>query len=490
MNAHSMTTRSIKNGSNNMDKFVNELYAWLKINMEAQKHLSYHGMMIRLKSVINVAKMINDGFEHVFHKFVAKSIEQTGKLMSTTYFKMYEMLTESKNAHLKEYIVGENEILNIKKMALKLINPCRKSLNIVFKLIQKFVESDISRVCYINNYHNIKNIQSQLENKYRLRKITAICYAEDDQVDDLSDSDYNPAEDLVKKFNRINKVVNSVINKCNNESDNESDSDYEYDSSSDYDPEDDADDVDDEFEFDDDDYAEESEEDDDDYEDDSVDEEDAQFVSDYYNDPDYKFIKKVKKTSDNDDDYEEEDDADDVDDEFNFNDDDYAEETEEDDDDYEDEESQNLEDKQFLDEYYNDPDYEEDKKANKNSDDDSEYDPADDADDESVDDEFEFDDDDYAEEDDDDYEETEIDEKEDAQFVSDYYNDPDYEEEEDIEDCSVVNDDIQLEGGINYDEDSESVEEIDYSEYERNIVYNYKNNKLENIEFKMYEKGM
>ena len=407
MNAHSMTTRSIKNGSNNMDKFVNELHALLKINMEAQKHLSYHGMMIRLKSVIRVAKMINDDFEHVFHKFVARSIQQTGKLMSTMYFKMYEMLTESKNAHLKEYIIGENQVLNIKKMALKLINPCRKSLNIVFKLIQKFVESDISRVCYINNYHNIKNIQSQLENKYRLRKITAICYAEDDQVDDLSDSDYNPAEDLVKKFNRINK--------CNNDSD----SDYEDDNDSDYDPEDDTDDVDDEFHFDDDDYAEE---------------------------------------------------------------------TEEDDDDYEDEESQNLEDKQFLDDYYNDPDYEEDKKAKKNSDDDSEYDPADDADAESVDDELEFDDDDYAEEteeDDDDYEETEIDEKEDVQFVNDYYNDPDYEEEKD--DCSVVNDDIQLEGGVNYDEDHE---DKDFSEYEKNIVYNYKNNKLENVEFKMYEIGM
>ena len=480
MNAHSMTTRSIKNGSNNMDKFVNELHALLKINMEAQKHLSYHGMMIRLKSVIRVAKMINDDFEHVFHKFVARSIQQTGKLMSTMYFKMYEMLTESKNAHLKEYIIGENQVLNIKKMALKLINPCRKSLNIVFKLIQKFVESDISRVCYINNYHNIKNIQSQLENKYRLRKITAICYAEDDQVDDLSDSDYNPAEDLVKKFNRINK--------CNNDSD----SDYEDDNDSDYDPEDDADDVDDEFHFDDDDYAEETEEDDDDYEDeDSDDDEDTQFVSDYFNDPDYeeeKKVKKVKKSSDNDDDYNPEDDTDDVDDEFHFDDDDYAEETEEDDDDYEDEESQNLEDKQFLDDYYNDPDYEEDKKAKKNSDDDSEYDPADDADAESVDDELEFDDDDYAEEteeEDDDYEETEIDEKEDVQFVNDYYNDPDYEEEKD--DCSVVNDDIQLEGGVNYDEDHE---DKDFSEYEKNIVYNYKNNKLENVEFKMYEIGM
>ena len=101
---------------------------------------------------------------------------------------------------------------------------------------------------------------------------------------------------------------------------------------------------------------------------------------------------------------------------------------------------------------------------------------------------MEFDDDDYAEEteeDDDDYEETEIDEKEDVQFVNDYYNDPDYEEEKD--DCSVVNDDIQLEGGVNYDEDHE---DKDFSEYEKNIVYNYKNNKLENVEFKMYEIGM
>ncbi len=477
MNAHFMTTRSFRNGSNNMDKFVNELHALLKINMELHSNVTYDGMTRRLKSVFYVSKKINDGFENVFHEFVASSIQQTGKLMSTMYFKMYEMLTESKNAHLKEYIVGENEILNIKKMALKIINPCRKSMNIVFKLIQKFVESDISRICYINNYHNIKNIQSQLENKYRLRKITAICYAENDQVDDLSDSDYNPAEDLVKKINRINK--------CNNDSDSDYDDDND-DNDSDYNPEDDADDVDDEFEFDDDDYAEESEEDDDDYEDeDSVDDEDAQFVNDYYNDPDYEEDKKVKKTSDNDDDYEYEDD---VDDNFHFNDDDYAEETEEDDDDYEDEESQNFEDKQFLDDYYNDPDYEEDKKAKNNSDDDSEYNPADDADAESVDDNLEFDDDDYAEEtedDDDDYEETEIDEKEDAQFVNDYYNDPDYEEEKN--DCNVVNDDIQLEGGVNYDEDHEY---NDFSEYEKNIVYNYKNNKLENVDFKMYEIGM
>ena len=141
MNAHFMATRSFRNGSNNMDKFVNELHALLKINMELHSNVTYDGMTRRLKSVFYVSKKINDGFENVFHEFVASSIQQTGKLMSTMYFKMYEMLTESKNAHLKEYIVGENEILNIKKMALKIINPCRKSMNIVFKLIQKFVEN-------------------------------------------------------------------------------------------------------------------------------------------------------------------------------------------------------------------------------------------------------------------------------------------------------------------------------------------------------------
>ena len=475
-----MTTRSVRNGFNNMDKFVNELHALLKINMEAQKQFSYDGMMTRLKAVINVAKKINDGFENVFHEFVASSIQQTGKLMSTMYLKMYEMLTESRNAHLKEYIVGENEILNVKKMALKIINPCRKAMNILFKLIEKFAETKMSYQFCVINYQKIRKNHFQLENNYCLRKRTAVYYEEEDQVDDLSDSDYKPYEyGSVNNNNMLEKKFNRVV--LEDHDDNDSDSDYN--------PEDDADDVDDEFHFDDDDYAEE---DDYDYEDDSLDEEDAQFVSDYYNDPDYEYIKKVKKTSDNDDDYDEEDDADDVDDEFHFDDDDYAEETEEDDDDYEDEESQNIEDKQFLDDYYNDPDYEEDKKFKKSSDDDSEYDPADDADAESVDDEFHFDDDDYAEEteeDDDDYEDEDSTESvEDALFVSDYYNDPDYEEEQD--DCNVVNNDIQLEGGINYDEDSESVEKIDLSEYEKNIVYNYKNNKLENIEFKMYEKGM
>ena len=477
MNSHSMTTRSIRNGTNNMVKFINELHALLKINMELHSHVTYDGMMRRLKSVFYVSKKINDGFEHVFHEFVARSVTETGKLISTMYLKMHELMTESMNSHRRYYIVGEKEILNIKKMSLKIIKSCRKSLYILSKLIEKFVAMDSTHQFYIKNYNNIQNLHFQLENNYCLRKRNVVYYEEEDQVDDLSDSDYNDVDDhddlLENKFN------NYFVNK-----------EEEDDNDSDYNPEDDADDVDDEFHFDDDDYAEETEEDDDDYEDeDSVDDEDAQFVSDYFNDPDYEEDKKVKKTSDNDDDYNPEDDADDVDDEFHFNDDDYAEETEEDDDDYEDEESQNLEDKQFLDDYYNDPDYEEDKKAKKNSDDDSEYDPADDADSESVDDELEFDDDDYAEEteeDDDDYEdENSTENVEDAQFVNDYYNDPDYEEEKD--DCSVVNDDIQLEGGVNYDEDHE---DTDFSEYEKNIVYNYKNNKLENVEFKMYEIGM
>ena len=161
-----MTTRSVRNGFNNMDKFVNELHALLKINMEAQKQFSYDGMMTRLKAVINVAKKINDGFENVFHEFVASSIQQTGKLMSTMYLKMYEMLTESRNAHLKEYIVGENEILNVKKMALKIINPCRKAMNILFKLIEKFAETKMSYQFCVINYQKIRKNHFQLENNY------------------------------------------------------------------------------------------------------------------------------------------------------------------------------------------------------------------------------------------------------------------------------------------------------------------------------------
>jgi hypothetical protein len=43
---------------------------------------------------------------------------------------------------------------------------------------------------------------------------------------------------------------------------------------------------------------------------------------------------------------------------LNFDDDDYAEESEEDDDDYEDSETDDIEDKKFVSDYFNDPDYE------------------------------------------------------------------------------------------------------------------------------------
>ena len=87
-----------------------------------------------------------------------------------------------------------------------------------------------------------------------------------------------------------------------------------------------------------------------------------EFLNDYHNDSDYK-VENVE----NDDDSEYIPDAEDeLEDDhiLNFDDDDYAEESEEEDDDYEDSETDDIEDKKFVSDYFNDPDYEPDEDDN------------------------------------------------------------------------------------------------------------------------------
>jgi hypothetical protein len=431
--------------------FLIDIKEQLNINFANENNKTFEGMKIRLKSANTIAKILNKRLTSVFDTILA--VDKTtviGRLLSTFYLKMHEMITDSLNCHRRDYINGEKNILKIKNYALRLNKNARKCMDIVYNLMSK-----INNKSDIPSYDEIVSKHNYVVSNYWFRPRKPVNYIEDEDAnfDDASDEDYVEEEYNIlydNKFKKINDIVTYVVNKefvqrpkrnipridysgMDEENDDKFDEDY----------------IDIKKDEDDDDYELEScvdDDDDDDIVEDFVDDDaDKQFVSDYFNDPDYIDTENADDSNDDDSEYipsdEDEFDDDHV---LEFDDDDYAEESEEDDDDYEDEDELRKEDLEFLNDYHNDSDY---AVENVENDDDSEYIP--DSEDELEDDHIlNFDDDDYAEEseeEDDDYEDSETDDIEDKKFVSDYFNDPDYEPNEDAEE----DDNIELENDFN-----------------------------------------
>ena len=443
MNTRSASKNANANANNISvkDKFMSEVQALVNENLNNQNP-NYDSLKTRIRAVIKIAKKINKEIADVLPYWSNASRD---RILSVMFITMEKLSKEVEGSHIKDYIDSERRSLKIRKMSLSVQSHCGKALSKLWELIHNYDVSNVPK------YDTIVELHRQKQNKYNLRPRTAIVYTEEDQVDDLSDADYN--DELEQKMARMDRIVNYVVNK------NVAEKDYEYDSSSDYDPNEDLDDNDDEsVHFDDDDYAEESEEDDDDYEDeDEYRQADLEFLDEYFNDPDYVEVssKKVKKVQCEDDDEE------------------YLPENDEDDDD------------DYLLDTVSESDYDDDSS--------SDYDPDDDVKPNALDDHFLlFDDDDYSEEseeDDDDYEDDSADE-EDAQFVSDYFNDPDYdpaeddEEEDELEydfsfknkkenvelvlEAGIANDDGDDSEDYNPDEDEEDEDKDDEDEEEDN----------------------
>lgn len=381
------------NSSSQKDGFINNIRNLLVLNQNSQIP-TYEGLKVRMQTIIDTAKTIYRNLANVLPEI--ESHIAAGKLISTMYLKIHEMMIESKNAHIREYIVNEKKILKIRKLALKVERKCRKCLFILYDLIQS------TAVLIIPNYEKIMALQNQLENMYSLRPRNAIYYGEEDgNFDDLTDADYNPSDDEEEY----------------DEEEFEFDQD---DNDSEYNPSDDEEDDDEEeFEFDEDDEEDEDDDSDYDYEDeDEYSTEDAEFMNEYNNDPEYLLD-------------EEEFDFDEEDEEFNFD--------VDDDNDSEYTPSEADEDEEEFD-------------FDEEDDNDSDYNPDDDADD-IDDEEFEFDEEDEDDDEDEEYEEQA--DGDDKQFISDYLNDPDYnpdedeDEEDELEyDFSFLNKKVDEDGNI------------------------------------------
>ena len=402
------------NSSSQKDGFINNIRNLLVLNQNSQIP-TYEGLKVRMQTIIDTAKTIYRNLANVLPEI--ENHISAGKLISTMYLKIHEMMIESKNAHIRDYIVKEKKILKIRKLALKIERKCRKCLFILYDLIQS------TKILIIPNYEKIETLHNELENMYSLRPRSAIYYGEEDgNFDDPTDADYNPSDDQ----------------------DDEEFNFDEYDNDSEYDPSDDEENDDEEFDFDEAD-EEEDEDDDSDYDYEDEDEystEDAEFMDEYNNDPEYLLDEDEEEDEEEEFDFDQDDDndseytpseADEDEEEFDFdevddNDSDYTpSEADEDDEEY-----------NFDEEDDNDSDY--------NPDDD-----ADDADDE----EFEFDEEDEEEDEDEDEEYEEQADEEDRQFISDYLNDPDYnpdeddDEEDELEyDFSFLNKKVDEDGNI------------------------------------------
>jgi hypothetical protein len=228
-----MNAKFAKDGSYQMQNFNNVLRDLLLVNNQSVSP-TYQDSMRRIQSMVNVSKTINNNLSLVFDEFIQLNIKTAMKWMSVMYLKLHEMIIDSKNVHIKYYIVEEKEILNIKKLALQLEKHCRKSLDILFGLMDRVDKK------FIPNYNLIELKHTQIKSQYSLRPRKNISYGEEDTFDDPKDTDY-------------------VFEEVDEEVDDEEDVDYE----------------------------DEEEGEQGDYEDDEDDEEDKQFISDYYNDPDY-----------------------------------------------------------------------------------------------------------------------------------------------------------------------------------------------------------
>jgi hypothetical protein len=437
-----MTSNNIVNNSSSQkDEFINSLRNLVDVNMKAQTVIpTYEGLKIKLRSIIDTAKTVYRNLANVLPDFNCHIA--AGKLISTMYLKIHEMMIESKNAHIKDYIVKEKRILKIRKIALKTERNCVKCLFALYDSIQS------TAVIIIPNYEKIMALQNQLENMYNLRPRTAIYYGEEDgNFEDPKDDDYNPSDD----------------------EDDQDDEEFDFDeddNNSEYNPSDDEEDEDEEFDFDEDD---EEDEDDSDYDYEDEDEystEDADFMNEYNNDPEYLL--------------EEEDEEED-------------EEVlifdEHDDDDSEYTPSEADEDDEEFD-------------FDEEDDNDSDYTPSESDEDEE---EFDFDekDDDEDDDEDDDYEDEEENREADRQFISDYLNDPDYnpdedeDEEDELEyDFSFLNKKVDEDGNIvlkagiadDNDEEDPDYDPTDDEDDEDDIKY-VNNKNILNICKRRFENG-
>jgi hypothetical protein len=467
-----MTSNNIVNNSSSQkDEFINSLRNLVDVNMKAQTVIpTYEGLKIKLRSIIDTAKTVYRNLANVLPDFNCHIA--AGKLISTMYLKIHEMMIESKNAHIKDYIVKEKRILKIRKIALKTERNCVKCLFALYDSIQS------TAVLIIPNYEKILALQNQLENMYNLRPRTAIYYGEEDgNFEDPKDDDYNPSDD---------------------EDDEEFDFD-EDDNNSEYNPSDDEEDGDDEFDFDEDDEEDEDDDSDSDYDYEDEDEystEDADFMNEYNNDPEYLL---------------EEEDEEEV---LIFDEDDDSEYTPSETDEDEDEEEFDFDEEDDNDSEYTPSEADEDEDEeefdfDEEDDNDSDYTPSE-TDENEDDEEFDFDEEDEDEDDNDyDYEDEEENREADRQFISDYLNDPDYnpdedeDEEDELEyDFSYLNktvDDngnIVLKAGIADDNDeedpdydpSEDEDDEDDEDEEEYFKYNSNDNIL-NICKRRFENG-
>jgi hypothetical protein len=237
-----MNAKFAKEGSYQLRNFNNTLRDLLAVNNQSV-FPTYQDTMRRIQSMDNVSKTINNNLSLVFDEFVKININVAMKWMSMMYLKLHEMIIDSKNVHIRHYIVEEKQILNIKKLALQLEKHCRKSLDILFGLMD-IVDKEI-----IPNYDLIELKHTQIKSQYSLRPRKNISYVEEDTFDDPKDADY---------------VFEEV------------------------------DDEDDDYEDDEDDDEQDEDDDEQDEDDDEQDEEDKQFLSDYYNDPDYNPLEEAE----------------------------------------------------------------------------------------------------------------------------------------------------------------------------------------------------
>ena len=249
INSHIMKTRSMnakfaKDGSYQLQNFNNTLRDLLAVNNQSVSP-TYLDSLRRIQSMVNVSKTINNNLSLVFDEFIKSNINAAMKWMSIMYLKLHEMIIDSKNIHIKYYIVEEKEILNIKKIALQLEKHCRKSLDIMFGLMSRIDKEIIPNYKLIEMKHiQMKHIQ--IKSDYSLRPRKNISYSEEETFDESKDADY--------VFEEVDDEENE----------------YEED-------------------------EEEDEEDEEEYDEEDDEEEDKQFISDYYNDPDYNPDEEVEQ---------------------------------------------------------------------------------------------------------------------------------------------------------------------------------------------------
>ena len=120
------------NSSSQKDGFINNIRNLLVLNQNSQIP-TYEGLKVRMQTIIDTAKTIYRNLANVLPEI--ENHISAGKLISTMYLKIHEMMIESKNAHIRDYIVKEKKILKIRKLALKIERKCRKCLFILYDLI-------------------------------------------------------------------------------------------------------------------------------------------------------------------------------------------------------------------------------------------------------------------------------------------------------------------------------------------------------------------